>query len=92
VKGTAQINVPSVEGEWHMRPSCLYDWAGEGDMVNTSVVVPLLSLRFKVHARPSGDHMDDSTIWLFGEVFLLWWLGVIMVVWIWVMQRWRRGW
>jgi hypothetical protein len=44
-------------------------------------------------------HVDDvegdlltSCIWLFGEVFLLWCLGVIMVVWIWVMRRRRRGW
>jgi hypothetical protein len=74
-----------------MRPPCLYDWAGEGDVVNTSVVVPLLSLYFKVHAGPSGDHMDDSAIWLFGKVFLLWCLGVIMVVLIWVVRRWRRG-
>jgi hypothetical protein len=29
----------------------------------------------------------DSTIWLFGEVFLFWCLGVIMVVWIWVIRR-----
>jgi hypothetical protein len=36
--------------------------------------------------------MDDSAIWLFDEVFLLWCLGVIMVVWIWVMRRRRRGW
>jgi hypothetical protein len=33
-----------------------------------------------------------TAIWLFGEVFLFWCLGVIMVVWIWVMRRWRRGW
>jgi hypothetical protein len=59
-------------------------------VVNTSVMIPLLALRFEVHARPSGDHMDDSAIWLFGEVFLLWCLGVIMVGWIRVMRRWRR--
>jgi hypothetical protein len=36
--------------------------------------------------------MDDSVIWLFGEVFLFWCLGVIMVVLIWLVRRWRRGW
>jgi hypothetical protein len=70
-----------------MRPPCLYHWASEGEVVNTSVVVPLLPLRFEVHAGPSGDHVVDSTIWLFGEVFLFWCLGVIMVVWIWVIRR-----
>jgi hypothetical protein len=58
-----------------MRPPCLYYWSGEGNVVNTSVVVPLLPFRFEVHAGPSGDHVDDSAIWLFGEVFLLWCLG-----------------
>jgi hypothetical protein len=90
--GAAQINVSSVEGEWHMRPPCLYHWAGEGDVVNTSVVVPLLLLHVEVHAGPSSDHVDDSVVYLFGEVFLLWCLGMIMVVWIWVMWRQRWGW
>jgi hypothetical protein len=31
-------------------------------------------------------------IWLFGKVFLLWCLGLVMVVWIWVMRRRRWGW
>jgi hypothetical protein len=90
VRGAAQINVSGVEGEWYMRPPCLYHWASEGDMVHTSIVVPFLPLRFKVHAGPSGDHVDDSAIWLFGEIFLLGCLGVVMVLWIWVM--WRRRW
>jgi hypothetical protein len=36
--------------------------------------------------------VDDSAIWLIGEVFLLrrWW--VILVVWVWVMRGRRRGW
>jgi hypothetical protein len=34
--------------------------------------------------------VDNSTIWLLGEVFLLWCLGVISVVWVRVMRR--RGW
>jgi membrane-bound metal-dependent hydrolase YbcI (DUF457 family) len=55
-------------------------------VVHTSVVVPFLPLCFEVHAGPSGDHVDDSAVWLFGEVFLLGCLGV-MVLWIWVMRR-----
>jgi hypothetical protein len=31
--------------------------------------------------------VDDSAIWLFGEVFVLGCLGVVMVLWIWVMRR-----
>jgi hypothetical protein len=54
-------------------------------VVDTPVMIPLLSLRFEVDAGPSGDHVDDSAIWLLGEVFMLWCLGVILV-----MQR--RGW
>jgi hypothetical protein len=91
-RSAARINVPGVEGEWYMRPPCLHHWAGEGDVVHTSVVIPFLPLRLEVHAGPSGDHVDDSTIWLFGKVFLLWCLGVIMVVWIWVMRRRRQRW
>jgi hypothetical protein len=55
-------------------------------MVHTSVVVPFLPLRFEVHTGPSCEHVDDSTIWLFGEVFLLGCLGVVMVLWIWVVE------
>jgi hypothetical protein len=61
-------------------------------MVDTPVVIPLLTLRLKVNAGPSGDHVNDSTIRLIGEVFLLWCLGVILVVGVLVMQRPRRGW
>jgi hypothetical protein len=61
-------------------------------VVNTPVKIPLLPLRFKVDAGPSGDHVDNSTIWLLGKVFLLWCLGVILVVWVRVMQKRRRGW
>jgi hypothetical protein len=61
-------------------------------MVNTIVMIPLLSLRFDVDAGPSSDHVDDSTIRLLDEVFLLWCLEVILVVWVQVMQRRRRGW
>jgi hypothetical protein len=61
-------------------------------MVDTPVVIPLLTLRLKVNAGPSGDHVNDSAIRLIGEVFLLWCLGVILVVGVLVMQRPRRGW
>jgi hypothetical protein len=43
-------------------------------------MIPLLPLRFEVDAGPSGDHVNDSAIWLLGEVFLLWWLRVVLVV------------
>jgi hypothetical protein len=63
-------------------------------MVDTPVVIPLLSLRLEVDAGPSGDHVNDSAIRLIGEVFLLRCLGVILVVWVQVMRRQRRrqGW
>jgi hypothetical protein len=60
-------------------------------MVDTLVVIPLLSLRLEVDAGPSGDHVNDSAIRLISEVFLLWCLGVILVVWVLVMQRQVRG-
>jgi hypothetical protein len=34
-------------------------------------MIPLPLLRFEVHAGPSDDHVDDSTIRLLDEVFLL---------------------
>jgi hypothetical protein len=61
-------------------------------VVGTPVVIPLLSLRLEVDAGPSSDHVNDSTIRLIGEVFLLWCLGVILVVWVLVMRRRRRWW
>jgi hypothetical protein len=69
----------------------LYDWAGEGDMVEASVVIPLLPLCFEVNAGPSGDNVNDFAIRLIGEVFLFWCLGVILVVWVWLMRR-REWW
>jgi hypothetical protein len=59
-------------------------------VVDASVVIPLLSLRFEVNAGSSGDHVNDSAIRLIGEIFLFWSLGVILVVWIWLMPR--QGW
>jgi hypothetical protein len=61
-------------------------------MVDTPVMIPLLPLRLEVDARPSSDHVDDSAIRLTGEVFMLWCLGVILVVWVPVMRMRRRGW
>jgi hypothetical protein len=61
-------------------------------VVDASVVIPLLLLRLEVNAGPSGDHVDDSAIWLIGEVFLFWCLGVILVVWVRLMRRQERGW
>jgi hypothetical protein len=58
-----------------MRPPRLYNWAGEGDVVDTSVFIPLLLLHLEVDAGPSSDHVDDSMIRLIGEVFLFWCLG-----------------
>jgi hypothetical protein len=53
-------------------------------------VIPLLPLHFEVNAGPSGDHVNDSMIRLIDEIFLFWCLGVILLVWIWLM--WRREW
>jgi hypothetical protein len=58
----------------------LHDWASDGDVVDASVVIPLLPLRVEVDTGPSGDHVNDSAIWLIGEVFLFWCLVVILVV------------
>jgi hypothetical protein len=44
-------------------------------VVDASVVIPLLSLRFEVNAGPSGDHVNDFPIRLIGELFLFWCLG-----------------
>jgi hypothetical protein len=44
-------------------------------VVDASVVIPILPLRFEVNAGPSGDHVNDSAIWLIGEIFLFWCLG-----------------
>jgi hypothetical protein len=88
MRGAAQVNVSSIKGEQDMGPLCLHCWASESDMVHASVVVPFLPFCFEVNVGPSGDDVDDSMIWWFGEVFLLGCLGVVMVWWIWVMRRW----
>jgi hypothetical protein len=73
-------------------PLRLHDWAGDGDVVDASVVVPLLSLRVEVDAGPPSDHVDDSAIRLISEVFLFWCLGVVWVVDVWLMRVRRREW
>jgi hypothetical protein len=75
-----------------MRPLRLHDWAGDGDVVDASVVVPLLSLHVEVDAGPPSYHVNDSAIRLISEVFLFWCLGVIWVVDVWLMRVWRREW
>jgi hypothetical protein len=80
VGGAAQINVSGVEGQWHMGPLCLHDRAGDGDVVDAAVMVPLLPLCVEVGAGPPSNHMNDSAIRLIGEVLLLWGLGVVGVV------------
>jgi hypothetical protein len=73
-------------------PLRLLDWADDSDVVDASVVVPLLSLRVEVDTGSPSDHVDDSAIRLIGEVFLLWRLGVVCVVDVWLMRVWRRRW
>jgi hypothetical protein len=75
-----------------MGPLCLHDWTGDGDVVDAAVVVPLLSLRVEVDAGPPSDHVNDSTIRLIGEVFLLWGLGVVGVVDVLLLRVWRWEW
>jgi hypothetical protein len=48
----AQVNISGVEGQRHMGPLRLHDWAGDGDMVDALVVVPLLLLHVEVDAGP----------------------------------------
>jgi hypothetical protein len=79
VGGTAQIDVSGVEGQWHVGPFYLHDQAGDGDVVDAAVMVPLLPLCVEVGAGPPSNHMNDSTIQLIGEVLLLWGLGVVDV-------------
>jgi hypothetical protein len=41
---------------------------------------------------PPNDHVNDSAIWLIGEVFLLWGLGVVGVVDVLLLRVWRWEW
>jgi hypothetical protein len=68
----AQVDISGIEGQRHVGPLHLHDWTGDGDVVDASVVVPLLSLRFEVDAGPLSDHVNDSMVRLISEVFLLW--------------------
>jgi hypothetical protein len=52
VRCIAQVDISSIEGQRHVGPLRLHDWAGDGDVVDASVVVPLLSLRVEVNAGP----------------------------------------
>jgi hypothetical protein len=86
----AQVDIFGVEGQRHVGPLRLHDWAGDDDVVVASVVVPLLSLRVEVDAGPPSDHVNDSAIRLISEVFLLWCLRVIWVVDVWLMRVQRQ--
>jgi hypothetical protein len=88
----AQVDISGVEGQRHVGPLRLHDWAGDGDMVDAAVVVHLLSLRVEVDAGPPSDHVNDSAIRLISKVFLFWCLGVIWVVDVWLMRVRRREW
>jgi hypothetical protein len=89
---TAQVDISGVEGQRHVGPLRLHDWAGDVDVVDATVVVSLLSLRVEVDAGPPSDHVNDSAIRLISEVFLFWFLGVILVVDVWLMRVRRREW
>ena len=66
----------------------LHDWASDRDMVDAAVVVPLLPLGVEVSAGPPCYHVNDSAIWLIGEVFLLWGMGDVLMLLVW---RWGWG-
>ena len=75
-----------------MGPLCLHDWAGDGDVVDAALMVPLLPLCVEVGAGPPSDHMNDSAIRLIGEVLLLWGLGVVGVGDVLLLMVWGWGW
>jgi hypothetical protein len=50
--GAAQVDISGIKGQQHVGPLCLHDWAGDDDVVDASVVVPLLSLHIEVDAGP----------------------------------------
>jgi hypothetical protein len=74
-----------------MGPLCLHDWTGDDDVVDAAVMVPLLLLCVEVGAGPPSDHVNDSMIRLIGEVFLLWGLGVVVVVDVLLLLVWGGG-
>jgi hypothetical protein len=62
-----------------MRPFCLNCWPSEGYVIDSSVMLFLLSFSVEVCARSPGNHVNDPTKRLIGEVFLFgfqgspWW-------------------
>jgi hypothetical protein len=74
-----------------MGPLFLHDWTGDGDVVDATVMVPLLPLYVEIGAGPPYDHVNDSAIRLIGEVFLLWGMGevdvLLLLVWRWMWGR-----
>jgi hypothetical protein len=55
---TAEVDIPSIEGKWHMGPLRLNDGSDLGYMVYPSVVIFILSFCFKLRVGPFGDHVD----------------------------------
>jgi hypothetical protein len=51
---TAEIDIPCIEGQWHVGPLCLNDEPSEGYMVYPSIVVFLLSFWGQGEAWSSG--------------------------------------
>jgi hypothetical protein len=83
VGGAAQVDVSCVEGYRYVGPLCLHDWASDGDVVDATVVAPLLPLCVEVSAGPASYHVNDSAIQLIGEVFLLWGVGDVLMLLVW---------
>jgi hypothetical protein len=69
---TVEIDVPCVEGEWYVGLLCLNDWPGEGYLIDPSIVVFLPPFRVELGDGSSGDHVNDPSIGLIGEVLLFW--------------------
>ena len=70
---TVEINIPCIEGEWYMGQLCLNNWAGEGYMIDPSIVVFLLPFCVEFEAGSSSNHVDYPSKGLTGEVLLLRW-------------------
>jgi hypothetical protein len=75
-----QIDVIDGEGYGDVRPFGLCDWTFNGHMIYFPIVIPMLSLAFKVCARIPGDGEDCPMGW---EAFVLR-LGLLDLP-----QRWR---
>jgi hypothetical protein len=69
---TTEVNIPCIEGKWHVGPFRLNDRPSEGYMAYPSVLVFLLSFCFELRAGPSGNHVGYPSKGLISEVFLLW--------------------